>query len=304
MESTNSFLRTVLARVRFLLDDPDVDAKYSDDYIVRHCITPAMVDVVSRINNTSQAQVLLKFDITLVDGTTSYKLPPCVHEVLRVVVLNEDDLEVLQDLLPRDRMDYRGKNWSLEGFPGSLTLKTGNVIANTESIQVWYISNGDVMPHAGTGTLDADLETFTLASSPSLGALDRRPNSYTGQVLRLIPATGAIEERLIATHEKDGSDWVITVDPPFTENTNGSILYEVAPVGSQPLIQAIAVWASMQVGTARKITESHMGRLRTMYIQALKTIGDNMTAMQSRVPHHFVKATVDNPYVNSRGWNV
>lgn len=304
MNTSMSFLDTVLDRVRFYLDEPDVDAKYNNDYIVRHCICPAMVDVVSRLNNTTQGQIILKYDISILSTETRYKLPPCVQEVVRFVVTDQNNNMIL-DISPRDRMDYRGQNWSLEGFPGSMEFVLEGLVTGSTTAQIWYVSNGDVIPHKGSGTLDAGLDTMTLATSPTLGELDRRIGGYNGQVLRLIPTgtAGIVEERIIKKHYYDGG-WKVDTYLPFTNATAGSgKLYEIAPVGSQPLANAISLWAAMQVGTARKVTQAHYERMRTGYVQALKTIGDNMTGMQSRVPAHFVRATPDNPYAQTWGWN-
>ena len=48
MDSSNSMLKTVIERIRGLLDDPDLEAKYNDDYLVRHIIQPAFATVTSR----------------------------------------------------------------------------------------------------------------------------------------------------------------------------------------------------------------------------------------------------------------
>jgi hypothetical protein len=84
-------------------------------------------------------------------------------------------------------------------------------------------------------------------------------------VLRLIPAgpSGIVEERIIKRHYYEAPNWKVDTYLPFTNATSGgSKLYEIAPVGSQPLVNAIALWAAMQVGTARKITGAHMDRSR------------------------------------------
>jgi len=305
MNTSMSFLDTVLDRVRFYLDEPDVDAKYNNNYIVLHCICPAMVDVMSRLNNTSQGQIILKYDLSLTTTDVRYKLPPCVQEIVRFVVTDQDS-NIILDIIPRDRMDYRGKNWSIEGYPGAMEFVLEGLVTGSTTAQVWYVSNGDVIPHKSTsGTLDAGLDTMTLGAA-TVGELDRRVGGYNGQVLRLIPAgpSGIVEERIIKRHYYEAPNWKVDTYLPFTNATSGgSKLYEIAPVGSQPLVNAIALWAAMQVGTARKITGAHMDRLRVAYVQAIKTIGDNLTGMQSRVPHHFVRATPDNPYAQTWGWN-
>lgn len=303
MDSTNSFLYTILSRVRSYLDDPDVDSKYTDDYVIRHMLTPAMVDVLSRLNLTTGAPVILTYDIALSTTIFTYTLPPCINEVLRLVVVDEDN-NLLVDAYPRDRMDYRGKKWSLQGNPGAYELLLDSIIVGTGTCQIWYTHTGDVLPHYGTGTL-ADVsgtDTFTLAATPTLGALDRRPSSYCGQVLRLLPASGAVEERIINTHVLDGSNWKVTVNKPFTSTSDGSVLYEIAPSGSQPLYEAIAARCAMKLGTSRKIKPDHYSRIVTEYRSALKTIGDNMTNINARAARAFEKSTIDNPFATTWPW--
>jgi hypothetical protein len=210
MNSSMSFLDTVLDRVRFYLDEPDVDAKYDNDYIVRHCICPAMVDVMSRLNNTSQGQIILKYDLSLTTTDVRYKLPPCVQEIVRFVVTDQDS-NIILDIIPRDRMDYRGKNWSIEGYPGAMEFVLEGLVTGSTTAQVWYVSNGDVIPHkSATGTLDAGLDTLTLGTA-TVGELDRRVGGYNGQVLRLIPtgSSGIVEERIIKRHYYDSPNWKV-----------------------------------------------------------------------------------------------
>jgi len=304
MDTTNSFLYTVLARVRGYLDDVDVDAKYTDDYIIRHLLTPTMVDVLSRLNLTTASPVILTFDISLSTSVYTYVLPPCIGEVLRLAVVDSDN-NLLVDAYPRDRMDYRGKKWAIRGNPGAYELSLDEILLGTGTCQLWYASTGDVLPHYGTGTL-ADVsgtDTFTLAASPTLGVLDRRPNSYCGQVLRLLPASGAVEERIISTHVLSGGSWKVTVEKPFTETSDGSILYEIAPSGSQPLYEAISARTAMKMAAPRKnITEMQYNRIVTEYKSSLKTIGDNLTNLNARSGRAFEKATVDNPFATTWPW--
>jgi len=121
MHSSQSALMTILDRVRTYTDDPDIDAKFTNDFLVRNMIGPAWVDVWSRINNTLDAPVILTFDIDIETDQLHYPLPPCVQEVLRLVVI-DDNGKVLQDIRPRDRMSPVGEKWSIEGTGGALSL--------------------------------------------------------------------------------------------------------------------------------------------------------------------------------------
>ena len=61
MDSTGSFLKTVLERVRGYLDDSDFDAKYQDQFVVQHVIMPALVDVWSRVSLNADNPVFLSY---------------------------------------------------------------------------------------------------------------------------------------------------------------------------------------------------------------------------------------------------
>lgn len=303
MHLTNSFLYTVCDRMRAYVDEPDLDAKYNDTYLCRHIIGPAMVDILSRLNNTIGSPLICSFDITLTASNTAYYLPPCVQQVLRVITTDTNGSPIL-DAIPRDIFHRNGPGWRLEGTPGALSFTTPSApVGADQVITVWYIHNGDVRPHYGDGTLTlaSTVPTITLDLLPTIGDLDRRPNAYVGCVLRIIPTTPQpIEERHIISHTYSGGVWTITLDRPLTYTSNGTVAYEIAPAGSESLYEAIAVWGAMKIGTALRLSEVHQRSLRTQYLAALKTIGDNLTDIQGRMPKHYAKDTIDN--TAARNW--
>lgn len=301
MHSSGSFLRTVIERIRTYLDEPDVDAKFTDDYIVRHVICPGMVDVISRINNTTTAPIILEATLTMDGEETRFVLPPCIAQVHRFVVQNDAGDPIL-DVLPRDIYNRLGVGWRLEGSPSSFVIVVPSPPAGTNTIKVWYTSNGDILPHLASGTLaeDADtlLNTVTLATTPTLGSVDRREGAYIGQYLRILTSGDTnppIEERPIVSHDRVGSSWKVVVDPPFEHASVGTITYEIVPCGAQSMMEATAAWCASKLGTARKISNEHMSRILTNYRASLKTIGDNLTTAQARMPHTYPRDTIDSP---------
>lgn len=382
MNTTNSYLYTLLDRIRATLDEPDLDAKYSNDYLIRHVICPAQVDVISRLNNTISCPVVNTLTISLIPDEEIYPLPPCVQEVLRLIQRDSDTNNIIFDAVPEDRMHPSGTGWSLEGMPGCLELHIDPSVSNTTEVQLWYVSNGDILPHYSTAgtltasksatvsasvtaaaytltrasgdwtttfavgdlvnltgfsnaanniegaritavsalvitfdeaftttegpvsvTLKSDRSTLTLSNSPTLGVLDQRPSAYVGQILRLLPASPLpVEERIIETHYELNGAWYVTVRKPFGEAIAGTVIYEIVPAGSQSFIEAVAAWSAMKLAGARKISEAHYQRIRTAYLAALKTIGDNVTNIQTRRPKSFVKGTVDNPFTRDLGF--
>jgi hypothetical protein len=168
MHSSQSALMTILDRVRTYTDDPDIDAKFTNDFLVRNMIGPAWVDVWSRINNTLDAPVILTFDIDIETDQLHYPLPPCVQEVLRLVVI-DDNGKVLQDIRPRDRMSPVGEKWSIEGTGGALSLyipSDSSSLRFVDRCQVWYTSNGSADIHYCSGVTGGSVTqiAFTGAS--------------------------------------------------------------------------------------------------------------------------------------------
>lgn len=302
MNSTGSFLKTVLERVRALLDDASVDAKFDNDFIIRHHIGPAQADVLSRINLNSAGRIYLYYDITLIDGVQYYKLPPCIEQVVRLGTVDTNG-QILADLMPSDYFAWSGPGWNIQGVPGSTELYLEKNVLGTSTVRLYYISNGDFMPQYSTGgtlSTSGSTQKLLLTTSSVLGDLDRRENAYAGQVLRLPPASpNPIEERIISRSYKDGSNCYVEVRRPFTLNSPGSHTYEVAPAGSSSLYDAITCCAALRLAGPRKITEVQYRRIRDQYLMAIKTVSDRMKLIQSRVPPHIAKNTIDNPEYGS-----
>ena len=300
MNASGSVLETIITRIRGYLDDPDVDAKYTDDYILRHVMMPSMVDVLARLNNNREDPVVCKLSYTLQDGLFDYTLPPCVLGILRLCTEDEKHV-VVSEIKPRGLFHWSGPGLMLEG---NVLRIDPLVITDGVTVSLWYLSNGDVFPHVSTsgGTLalnSDDKHEFTFGT-PTMGQMDRRVNAYAGQTLRLLPASPApCEERIIESVRYDSgtSKWIATLRHNFTEVGTGSgIPYEVAPPGAQALMEAIALQGAMKLGVTRKISGPHMQGLQTQYRAAMKTIGDNHSLMNLRTFKHVEKSTVD------RGW--
>ena len=294
MDSTGSFLKTVLERVRGYLDDADFDAKYQDQFIVQHVIMPALVDVWSRVSLNADNPVMLDYTITLVEDQECYVLPSCVGEVHEVVQMGDPSTgQPISEMIPQHRMSVGGPTWALEGnmlcfrpFPSGVTGITPYTIR--------YTSNGDMSPHydsTTTGVIGASGTTFVFASSPTLGLLDKRENCYAGQIIRILDGT-VFEERIIASY--DAATRTCTMKRPFT-STVGGHAYEVAPARSQGMVEAVAIASALKLGTWRKCSQAQMGMFTQQYRSAIKTIGDNMANMQMRTGKSWAKDTRDNP---------
>ena len=302
MHATNSFLLTVIERVRGYLDEPS--SKYSDDFLVRNCIMPEMVNVLSRLSLTFDNPVVVRTTINLTTDTEYYQLPPNVGEVFRLVEMDSNN-RVNREYLPFSEFHPDGPNWQLQGN----LLAARPLPESTKTLTLFYIPNGDFLPHynPGNGQLSSDRKTLTLClpTQVKVGAIDRRPNAYVGATLRLLKNTAGnstvVEERIIDSHTlsaTDAGDDQVTVRVPFDTSAYGSktdIHYEIVPQGFQSLMQCISSAAAINLGVMKDVTNKKMQYLHVEYRKALKTIGDNLSYMQMRKGKSFQKYTVDNP---------
>jgi hypothetical protein len=290
MHSTNSFLYTVIERIRGYLDDPDFDAKYSNDFIVRHIISPVMVDVWSRLNMNLDNPVVLRQEITFDENTEYYQLPPGVGEIWRIACRDLDG-KIIDEVMPRNEFHPHGVGWAVEGNTLRVDPKQESLAGGTWTI--YYVPSGDVSPHYATdGAMAGDRRTVTLSASPTLGALDRRENSYAGQILRILPASGQVEERVIESHDVTTNQVVTRLE--FDSSVSGDLTYEIAPIGMQSLYEAIAAGGSLKLGAYRKITNTHYQMIQQQYRSAIKSATDNLANLQMRTGKYYQKNTVDN----------
>ena len=307
MHSTGSFLLTVIERVRAYLDEASLDAKYTNDYLVRHVITPEMVNVMSRLSMNFSNPVRIRHSITLSKTQEHYVLPPNIGEIYRVAILDTEN-RVTEEWMPRNEFHPRGPSWQIQGN----MLSFRPLPTKDSTVDIHYIPNGDFLPHYLKGSASTDggeltsYTTFVFDSVPTLGAIDNRENAYAGATLRVwtsaahdggLPDKTVVEERIIESY--DASTRTATVRRPFTADINSDgtkpgLEYEVAPVGMSSLYQAIACAAAINLGTARNITQKQMQFLMLQYKINMKTIGDNLSNMQSRIGKHYDKRTVDN----------
>lgn len=293
MDATGGFIQTVLDRTRAYLDDPSIDAKYDDNFLVKHVISPMFASVSSRINNSTVSPISVWIPFPLVRGTAYYALPPCVGEVWRMAIRNTADQYVSREAMPRTEYHYRGPNWKVEG---NMIVFNPTPDQDYDDIELQFMHSGEIMPFRTTATLDATLTilTFALTNVPSVGAIDRRDNAYLGSTVRILTSTGIVEERIISGWTKNSTNFQTTVRLPFTYAVAGSVTVEYAPFGLESLYEAVSVGGAMKLGTYKKISASHFQLLQLQYKDAMKTCMDHFSSQQMRVPKYFERSTADN----------
>lgn len=294
--------------MRFYCDVPTTDAKYKDAFMVQHLIYPVMVDVLARLNLNQDNPITIRHSVALDSDTEYYLLPPNVQEIWRLAVLDSNG-RITKEAYPRGVFNPSGPGWSIQGNVLQMLPKP----TADETVDIWYIPSGDVLCHYGTGSLRN--KVFTLASAPTYGLVDRRPNAYAGAILRLLPSSGAIQERIIESYDVDSR--TVTVRVPFTLDASGgsssssgagssesssssggfsdTYVYEIAPCASQPMYEAISLGCALKLGAATGASEKKIAFLEKEYMKAMKTIKDNLANLQMRNGKAFDRDTVDHP---------
>ena len=282
MHDSQSILRTIIEGARSYLDEPEQSGKYSDDYLLRHAVAPAVNDVYGRLANFSEGRAVMSYTLELVDGRDEYELPPAVREIWLIAHVN-DDGDFVREIVPRGQYNPRGFGWRVEGS----TLKFDQT-PKQGSWVVFYSPDGSASPHVGTGTI-IDETSFTLDAEPEIGNLDRRRNAYGGCMLRLIPESGPIDERIIRNY--DSGTRVATFGIP-TELT-GDVDYEVITEGTTVVASVVAAKAAMKIAVWRNASQVTTDRLALEYRTQMKTLGDRAADLQARVGRFFDRNTID-----------
>jgi hypothetical protein len=161
MDATGGFIQTVLDRTRAYLDDPSIDAKYDDNFLVKHVISPMFASVSSRINNSLTNPISVWIPFPLTQGTQYYALPPCVGEVWRMAIRN-DDKYVSREAMPRTEYHYRGPNWKVEG---NMIVFNPTPDQDYDDIELQFMHNGEIMPFITPATLVGPPVLATIGSS-------------------------------------------------------------------------------------------------------------------------------------------
>ena len=199
MHSSGSLIKTCLEGVKFFAEEQTLNAKYDNDYIVRQVMGPAIAEVLSRINQTQDNPLLLHHAITVTSGLEFVVLPPYIQEVWWLVEFDEDG-NLKTDWRPMNRRHPCGPNWVLEGN----MLRFMPKATWTGTLYLGYVPNGNAQMHYSSGTVQTtgSSTSMLLATTPTLGLLDRLDNSYAGSMFRLLGANKAWEERVIESFDQ------------------------------------------------------------------------------------------------------
>lgn len=287
MDSTGSFLKTFLERLAAYVDAEEAQ-KYGDAWVIQHILGPAVSDVMNRLAMNGSNLIMNRITYTTVGTQAEYTLPPGVREILFVGTVDSRTGLPLLELKPRALRNYFGPGWSISGN----ALRFDPLPPDNMNLEVWYIHNGDMLLHYDDQSAGALADSsFTLAATPALGLLDKRPNAYKGLILRVF-GTSVTEERMITAYNP--STRTCTLNLPMDSLANGSYNYEIAPFISYSLYEAVVVRAALKLATMRNASQAKQSSLRIEYASHLKSAYDSICEMQARTGKSFQRNTVDN----------
>jgi len=273
---TDGFLYKGIMLLRELLDEPDVNAKYTDARLIEY-LESAYGDVLGEYNRNCPAPLLCYYDVTLANTTSRqwYALPPSVVGMIRMIELLDSNDNVVGRLRDRPMLSASGQGWRLEGH--NLFVEEDRFTTGYK-MRIYYIPTGTARLHEGTAAA-LTASTITLASSPSRGTLDMTPNAYGGSVVRILGADTnyVMQERIITDY--DAQTRVATVRPDFDPVPSGTVNYEIGPIlgaiFQKPMIwRAASAIAAMEWGMGAKykaLVAEEQRLLRTLRLNAANT---------------------------------
>lgn len=295
MDSTGSLLKTIVERIRFDLNLPSEGGKFDNDYLVRHLIGPGIESVMSRVNANQDNLVVNTFDFSIVKDQRYYQLPPHVQELWLVAEYDSDgDWTYRWDC--RNFFHPYGSKWRLEGN----MIVFDPTPKRAYDLKAWYTPSAGVSPHYATdGQIDENSSDepyeFLLSSSPSLGSIDRRPNAYVGMMLRVLPTSGVIEERIIDSYDVEAGSVRVRVPFDFqdvtTSDFGGEFPYEIVPLSMEALASAVGTFCARSFAPRANLSKKQYDMLGDKYREHLKTLRQNLCNMNQVLPKHFVQMT-------------
>lgn len=226
-----AFLVRYLALVQKKANEPTINKKFSDDYLIERA-EEVFALVLGEKQRQEQDPIVATIEITVVDGQNDYVLPACFGPIQAVYY----------DSGQGTKWFYRrGSSYNPCGqgvwVEGNLLRLQDSLIAYGETITVEAWPTGTARLHCGVCTINADGDEVTLGATPYLGTLDKSINAYLGSILRIINVTGTsptgncIQQCKITSY--NWSTRVATLaaalSPIPAAGAGGYIYYEIAP---------------------------------------------------------------------------
>lgn len=294
----SGFLERAIEWVRQATDEPETNAKYSDDEIIE-LLEDAYKHVLGEVNRSSIWPLTADFDVTIVDSDEKkmYPLPAGLGKVLRISLLNDAGDAELYNIQARGRLHPYGPGFRIEGR--HLRVQE-NVFNDDDIIRIQYAPNGTAHLHEATDTGDnlfdftGDYPVVTLSAGVTRGTLDLRKSAYIGCIFRILgtdenggESTNIVQERIITAHDaltrKITLGAGLDVNPEDTDN----VTYEIGPVLEDSVDRVVAIYTALDIAgtegnTARErsLERRYLARIRDIRMMAYDTETYNTRGMR------------------------
>jgi hypothetical protein len=270
---SESFLTRAIAETRKHIDEPAINAKYTDVNIIQQ-LEFSYIQVLEAKNRNSMTPAVAKVTLTVAADTTEYILPYTIGSVVAIYEAEAYGGKLFYS--SRSQYNPLGQRVWVEG--NILRLQTAGLLRLGEEITVEYIPMGVARLHHGTCTLNAAGTIATFGATPNVGTLDTHANAYLGSVLRLINVDGTtvtgnyMQERPISAY--DNTTRAATVTPafdPVPTTDDGSIYYEIAPAIHRGLDMIVPIHAAYSIAAVEG-NRKRAGTIRTLYQEAIRNV--------------------------------
>lgn len=286
--STGSHIMWMMEEFQLWFEEQAGDSKHPQSLVFDHFMAPKFGEVFTRVQMDSDVPVLLRTEMTLVSGTSKYVLPPNVHEVWQLVLL-DDDGNIKAEARPNNYMHSCGPNWRIQGN----VLVFEPALDANHTAHLIYAPGADNSMHYSTTGQVVDSTTFRLGDpvANGVGRVDFRENAYAGMMLRVLKSGAVFEERLIQTYDADTGD--VTVDIALDTEAGTGIAYEVVVPGTVAFYEAVVLAAAMKFGAMRGVSQKNYLLMQAEYQSSIKTAMDTLGNLNVRISKHFTQNTND-----------
>lgn len=267
-------IAAAVARIREITDEPDVQAKYSDARLVS-LMNEAWQTVTYDLYAQATNPPLARYTVTPVKDQFHYHLPANVGEVRRVCRRNSDGV-MTAEIIPDPSLSVSGPGFRIEGLH-SFYLNPPIKDSNADTFDIEYIPSGDTILQTGSVSVSgASTTVLPLASSPTLGEVDRRPYAYLGCYLGIYTGSAnpsgydvfPVQQRIIEDYDIANQTVTVSVAFDFDPSDLGggeTVSYEIYPM------EAPIIWPVITREVARLIAGMEGDERRFKMLNALKS---------------------------------
>ena len=312
---SGSFLTRTIEALRRYVDEPAVNAKYSDDDMIFK-ISEAWAELWIELNNNNHSPIVVRWDLTVTGDTLQYTLPANLGIIYRVAAFDQNTELMLWEVYPGSFLNASGFGWRIEGN----TLRLARPWREQTSIRIEYIPCAEVKPvefviTPGTGNEAFTSTTFEVPDTPDKGVLDTRLNAYAGYMLRTrptgtqVPTSGdgqghtVTQERLITDY--DPITRVCTVATPFSptfaadDNTSPfdtaahTLGVEIIPLHFVMLESVLTLRAALNISAMegnkerfKLMAQEYRSKIRTIRLALMQQLGRKANKFEGDIPEN------------------